>query len=464
MSTHGAVIMEGDFQSYQLSEVLEVAGLCRQLIQITLSHASASGGQIMMKAGQVLAASQPTLQRQGLHAFQGILSSEYESFQVLKLPKRELSEQPLGRLEALLKASPSPSPAADPASGSTEAPAPAAAPQAAGVVSEGAAELPEPQPTLKETLPPEVDQRAAEAEAAGLSQRSQGSGASPEETETRAMPTQRIAPQPGSVSPLPPPPKLSTLPQPPSLLQSPAASKPLPKRATPTQSDASMWGSRAKSAQVPKAQATSPAPSAVSQPTARAQEDPSETSAIALSAPADPLLFASVEAQRATLDQLREAHQQLERQLQEGHDALREELAALELPQLTTLSEQGESAAAQIQALSTELATQKQEQKEGLEGFSRQLEAIQETLNTLLEETQQRDEPPREAPEAESRDAEHRPVEEQRLLLELIRSEGERQRADRRWSLLNPMMIVNLLIQVPILILMSFIIAKLFLL
>ena len=102
MNQQPTIIMEGNFNEYNLLELLEVTSLCRQLIQVTLIKSSNPQGLILMKAGQVLDAKVGSGQT-GLFAFSTLLEHTFEAFKVLKFKSSGLKlPEPIGSLADLL--------------------------------------------------------------------------------------------------------------------------------------------------------------------------------------------------------------------------------------------------------------------------------------------------------------------------------------------------------------------------
>ena len=102
MSQIQHIVMEGDFTDFTLTEVLEVASLSRQLIQIVLSTSTHIQSKIMMKSGQILEVNTQSDQK-GLQAFSLLLKEKFAFFQIIRIKRTRSLVQPLGSLVDLLK-------------------------------------------------------------------------------------------------------------------------------------------------------------------------------------------------------------------------------------------------------------------------------------------------------------------------------------------------------------------------
>ena len=100
-----ALVMSGDFKTFSFEEVLEVVGLSRQQMVITVSDAQSSAlGKIVIKAGKVLDA-HSTKAGKGKGALLELMARPGHSFEVHRLQHSAnlATAQPIGALGALIE-------------------------------------------------------------------------------------------------------------------------------------------------------------------------------------------------------------------------------------------------------------------------------------------------------------------------------------------------------------------------
>lgn len=122
------IVLEGGFTEHPFADVLDVVGLSRQRMELRTERADGSWATVVVQAGQVLSAVDPSRGLRGREALASIADDPGVRFVVARMSSRGPAPQPLGALADLAGADP-PRAATPPAAPAPKTPAIAVAPE-----------------------------------------------------------------------------------------------------------------------------------------------------------------------------------------------------------------------------------------------------------------------------------------------------------------------------------------------